>query len=374
MPVDTKSSKLTWSYRDYLVGHYRGDVAKATTTHVGSYSTITGYRGPRRSGEMHPCTHTIAQYIASNLNLEAKYPYGQGTTYERFEGQLPLVGDLSCTGQPVIEPSDLDDAITQLRGEIPTDVLGINFLLELPEALTLHSQLSAVFSNRRVKTWSDAGLAYSFGLAPLVSDLGKLFHMSNRISRRIRYLQSIRDDDLTPLRIGVRLSKATSFVVQPRCYFSYLKARDNGTWSTASLFCHARRTRTLGSSGDRAAAWLDATGFSKFGSSIWEAIPFSFVADWFYPCGRALKVLDTSAFEGCLLADRIGWQDRIVSDIELHGNIKVYVCSYPDTVVGHVLGKTYNRSLGLPSTHPISHYGLRQSVLSGMLAVQRLKS
>lgn len=281
---------------------------------------------------------------------------------------------------PSLSPSDFDAALQDLIGEIPTDVLLPNFIIELPQALSLHKQLMKAFS-KKPKTWNDAGLAYTFGLAPLAKDIVSLAKLGQRVRSRISYLSKVSENDFVPWNRKIPIDVSA---LQPTFESGFPSLELQGfliggefrnvtITATASLFARRIRTRTVDPKAEAASGYLDAAGITKAGSAIWEAIPFSFVADWFYPFGRALNVLNTSAFQGCMSYANSGWQSHVNCTAQYYAGLN---CGHARTSGKHLIGagncSVYRRGPGFPNTTPSSNFGVRQTLLSGMLAFQKI--
>lgn len=376
-------ARSTYSFHSVLKGNYPGwDAYGSGQTEEVEYDsrTILGYRGPRRSSGVNSCVHTISSWRPVHQNQICDQD--PGSDYRDLYMNVYDAGRQAGVSSaiPVLSPSDFDAVMQDLVGEIQTDVLLPNLVLELPEALTLHTQLKSAFS-KRPKTWNDAGLAYTFGLAPLARDLVALAKLGNRVRRRVSYLSKVSSNDFVPWNKKIPVDKGsleptltggfpslelTGVLVNP-------EYRDITLTATASLFARRIRTRTVDPRAETALGYLDASGMTKAGSVLWEAIPFSFVADWFHPFGRALNVLNTSAFQGCMAFTNSGWQSRVSCTFTRYAQLN---CGYARTSKKFLIGagnvSTYRRAPGFPNTAPSSNFGVRQSILSGMLAFQKI--
>lgn len=387
--MDQRDSKIVSTITTKSEG--RADWSQTVIDNFGemqnSLQLISGYRGPRQSGHpIHDVTHVVRAFSPSTQEVELKNFWPQAPVINKVTARVFTACQVGVGTVPSPSSSQIDAIMAQLRGEIPTDVLLPNFLLELPEALTLHKQLAKAF-RPSVKNWSNAGLAYSFGLAPLIKDLNSLINVTSRVKKRIDHLSRVSDSAPQRYKFNVGLEQphditvtdaGSSGPIRLGC-LEGVQAEATATINM-SIFARIIRTRRVDSNVDYISACADALGFSKPGSVIWEALPFSFVADWFHPCGRALNALNTSAFSGCLYATSVGHQSTITisGDVTCTG-IKAglpYWFSGPNIVsgstrIGSAYAKFYNRSAGLPASQDVNHYGLRQSILSAMLCLQR---
>lgn len=321
--------------------------------------------------------------IAQSWQQPSRYAGGPARTGTVFTCPLWIAG-----GPPSVDLRQLDAAVQDLRGEIPTDVLLPNFVMELPEALRLHKQLMENVFRHSPHSWKDAGLQYAkslgkrignthllyeFGIKPLAGDIVKLAKLNSRVSARIKHLSTIPTGDYVKWRrrISVDQSGSIGFGVSPFVRFVSSTVTAN---VTVELFARIKRTRTVSSATDRLRATLDASGVSQFGSVLWEAIPFSFVADWFYPCGRTLDALNVQAFTGCLANQNLGYQSHTEAVLSCRGLVPSPGTAWYDSnkfEYARCTVRYYNRSGGLPSTRTAVNYGVRQALLSGSLVLQR---
>jgi hypothetical protein len=383
--------QLTWNK------NYPSDISESFVSGSAdialSSNVLQGYRGPRQSGVVHSCTHTRTSFAPIAVRADLS---GKPGNYQNLRAHIDAfyAGTLAVSGSSAILASDFDSAIADLIGEIPTDVLLPNLITELPETLTLHKQLRSCFT-RATGSWksaarqysrqgSNAGLAYAFGIAPFAKDLVSLMNLAGRVRNRIKHLSTISTDDWTPWRRSYSVDKsAVTMTFSPGTFGSSgtmlqsWRVQSDVT-ADAQIFSRVIRTRTIDPATEMAAGYLDASGMTKVGSAIWEAIPFSFVADWFHPCGRALERLNVSAFEGCLANHMLGYQSHFNATGVVYGipsNFNSGLApSTTEVVLGAGTARVYSRSPGLPSTRTEVNFGARQRVLSGMLALQKVKS
>lgn len=364
--------RYTATYIDATLGRVSYDVVNQGNPTLLSTSTIVGFRGPRNLASMHDCVHTVQSFAPVRASFSSSDIFGNtcnGTVYTC--GQLTVDGDAS------ISPSDYDAAIADMCGEIPTDLLLPNFILDIPSALIMHHDLQKVFS-RKPKSWADAGLLYSFGLKPLASDIVSLMRLTSRINKRLKYLRSLKPGDPIVFRRSYPVDKSGLTV-------SFLEDNSNHWYcahdietvpdisADAQIFAKLLKYRIVDPNAGFL-AYLDATGFSKPGSVIWEAIPFSFVADWFRSCGRGLNALNTSAVKGSLMPFKMGHQSHINVTAQVYGVVNSFSSAFPNTarsLLGAGTVRLYKRSCGLPSTNNGFHFGVRQGILSGLLLLQR---
>lgn len=354
-----------------------------------SVRTISGYFGVPEKGAVHSVTHSVTEGMAVRAESKIHRP-ADGGPWSGYDFTLTVfTAPANVTvALPGFSQSELTSALQDLRGEIPEEMLLPNFILELPEALELHKQLIGAFSG--ALSWTGAArsyarqrgvdaanthLLYQFGLKPLASDLTTLWQLGSRIRKRLDYFRHVSGGDWTSWRKSIRTPKTATV---SDWYVSYADKQSllvDDVMTDASMFARIKRCRQIPVS-DSLLAGLDASGFSKVGDVIWEAIPFSFVADWFYPCGQILSSLNMTAFESCLLNQMVGYQHSTWCQFRVLGCPSVM--GYTGLVNNNVstlfagTARRYERVPGYPSTFTESNFGVRQSLLSGSLALQHL--
>lgn len=391
--MDTNNSTMMCTISSEVQG--RSDWACSHVSDFGARlsrsSSISGYRGPRQPGHpIHDATHVVRAFSPRSMDVEIENFWPPPPVISKVTSRPFVACDVDVGEVPKPSSAQIDAIMAQLRGEIPTTTLLPNFLVELPEALHLHTQLRQAFKPG-IKNWSNAGLAYSFGLKPLLRDLNELAHTTQRVRQRLKKLASMSDSSFQKYTFGVSVGKphdirvSDSGALDGPIAQGFLRgvSSDATAGIDMNIFARVIRTRRIDNNIDTFSAYADDLGFSKVGSVIWEGIPFSFVADWFYPCGRALNSLNTTAFEGCLYALGIGHQSHVTisGDVSVTGIYAAPVGAWYNTggvnvvggraVIGSAYAKFYDRASGLPATQDVSHYGLRQSILSAMLCLQR---
>lgn len=339
---------------------------------------ISGYRGPRRLGSVNSCVHTTTSWVAEPIDVRGPYPYGGYVLHGIGSYAVHPI----ASAMPNISSDAIEKALSYLRGEIPADVLLPAFVIELPQALSLVGQLrkaiKVVHGNSLrdfAREIASGHLAYAFGIAPLISDLQKLRTLTSRVKKKVAFLADISTVDYQPLKVGVNMARDEDTF---SCESTSIPAEayDMPTWTKqvfnhASLFGRVRRTRQLVASDFRGAN-LDALGIGKIGSTIWEEIPFSFVADWIYRCSDVLEGLNYSFFKGCLEVTQMGFQSKVIGVGKCVCRPLTYYASLPPVHLGTLYSTIYNRSPNIPSTSNWGDPGIRQITLSGSLILQKI--
>lgn len=234
---------------------------------------------------------------------------------------------LNAGGEVSVDWEQLNaEAYLTMKPSLSSSFSLTNFLVELREFKTL---FKFVDTSKSVSRNVGSGyLNYQFGWKLFVRDLleikDKLINMEKTLndykSKQGKVLvrhfaKSLSKDS------GVELGNSTTY-----------KARLQ--WERKQFFHATMRYRYTVPDIDKAHAFvkgaLDIVGLRLDASVIWEAVPFSFVADWFFGIGDYLASLKT---------------DYLESEVE----ILDYCCSYKHTVkekYGIVFGSNYTSNYG----------------------------
>jgi hypothetical protein len=195
------------------------------------------------------------------------------------------------------------------------------FLWEFKDFPRMLQQLGRVL-NRQVKASDVAGgyVAWSFGWAPLISDVGKLLNLSKLINDRARYLERLAD------RKGVRrkLGKHGPFTttLSDRVYLGHIpgewyrasrKVVEEGEyWASGKL--NLKGALPTGFDERRWQAARAALGLNLSAASLWEALPWSWLIDYFSNVGDILDAqrgfIPFSYKEVCVMA-RVEVRDEL---------------------------------------------------------------
>lgn len=184
------------------------------------------------------------------------------------------------------------------------EVLLANFGWELPEVRDLWPNFQKWISSRRktlmgyTKEQAEITLAYNFGVAPLVGDVVKIIDTLSRLDKHVRWL---RENSGQVVKVEFRKSlknitfKSSEFPGRPSDTDNGIGSRTNELRAQYKAWANIRydvsqltdlqlKIRTL----------LRAWGFTNPAAVIWEAIPYSFVVDWFVSVSRLFQSLEIS--------------------------------------------------------------------------------
>lgn len=164
-----------------------------------------------------------------------------------------------------------------------------------------------VRSGRRINSLpslaSSGFLAWSFGLAPLISDIQKINGAVANVKRDMdNYIRSVTKDYVVNSKAIGALSP--TFNLASLGYSANPNANDGTVWHLRMNYLHMP-TRLVGVRGRRGVEYNTAA-FGKLdyvirrfiatgpASLAWERIPFSFVADWFVNLSGVIDTLDNA--------------------------------------------------------------------------------
>lgn len=349
-----------------------------------SYEAIEGYRGPRLPDRNHPCEHTKVRVWRRYLKLFD--PDSEGW----LSGLIPIsagekssdirAGKISMDVEGNLSPSEANSLMREMLGEIPPLVNLPNMLLELPQTLSLHTALKAPMRELlkragggvrgRLRNGSTALLAQQFGLFPLIGDLTKLMTSTKSIHSEVQRIQRL-PAEWTPTRKTLAAANITGSVNIDSGSFG--RTRFEGLVQTTGYVTYRHKlSRALPPAAQLATNVAnDLFGFSNPAAVLWEATPFSFVADWFFPVGDYLSRLDQTELGGSLLVDR----PCTCLKTEATGLLYTHFNRSEEKLSGIVRASKFTRRLGLPSLSStlgeLGFPGVKQSVLGSALAFQK---
>lgn len=374
----TLSSTLT-GVTSYSGG---GAPSYGTVTRAYRHETITGYRGPRHMG-WNKCAHQKIvierkgyvlplkyQTVSSNIGPSAVYQ--EGTPY--------------LTAQVGVSLSRADSAamLSEILGEIPPVVSVPNMILELPSTLALwkdlHRPLMALFRDkgvrRRWKNGSDALLSQQFGLFPLIGDIKKLISSKRTVHTALQ--QILKEQSSGVSRISRRLpaSAVSGSISGNRLSNEGYELVQSDPFATGCLIAKRRIRRYLDCSDPAIASAMAQAlyGWNRPLSTLWEATPYSFVADWFLPVGDYLAGLEKSVFGDRMELVDLGWTAKARLTCSITRTLRDAYGSKATASCGSAYAECFQRGSGLPIATYLDDLtipGIKQLTLGSALAFQR---
>jgi len=182
-----------------------------------------------------------------------------------------------------------DNAFQALVPQVPQEVSIPNFLWELREIASLLPRLS----DGLIKSAAGGYLNYSFGWKPFIGDIQKLVSLMSTIRARLEYL---RDTWGKETRISYSEELQVDTLSEELINGLYWSASGRSIFRCGGYLYH--KLEDLDGQIGEFRALLGATGFNNPLGVLWEAIPFSFVVDWFTRCGGVIARTPIQPFVG----------------------------------------------------------------------------
>lgn len=296
----------------YVSGGFVGDFVREPYTSYRRYSRIDDWSRKRRDRDgLWPPSDTV-QLSFDATGLQPVVPWVQ------YGGEFPAA--ITPTGQqlphctesevfnfPFVSDEDwqnfAEEAFRAFSTQIPTSVSIANFAWELQELGDLIPKLE----NSIQSAASGAFLRDQFGWKPFLQDLQTLGGLLNTVNSKIKFLK---DTYGKKTRLGLYKPN----VVEPLLGFLspwsfVINTHDSPnrveTWLPRSYRCDLRAggylfhlLQDLDSFYGFSRALLVSLGLDNPVRAVWQAIPYSFVADWFTGLSSKLGILSVNPFKG----------------------------------------------------------------------------
>lgn len=222
-----------------------------------------------------------------------------------YETAYAFVGD-SLSNREGLLPSSVAGehsrrALLNILDQVPATVSIANFLWELRDGVK--SLLPSI------KSWATAvgslWLWWNFAALPLVRDIKALLSSIGEVYKRLEYLKKVNGKTVTVNYTGIHsIARETPPTGPEQFDFTRVFAQPSIAWDEYKLRMHARVAYDLNLQGADVFfnAMVKALGLYDPAQIIWEAIPFSFVVDWFVRVSDWLEDnIDTAQpFEGTI--------------------------------------------------------------------------
>lgn len=387
-----------------------------------------------------PCTHSKimnnvfyspAQHLLEqDLYLGLTTQWRTGNLASHIANQFSTTGDLLNFTLPTLASQGSSVIKELFIGCLPTLNDGnsaVNFLLELKDVRTLvrtasnlrrlisktkrtvrnfrtaarKSKRTAARKSKQLKKNSeslalasakasaDVHLSYSFGIAPFINDVKRMYHTMRTLRDRIEWLEK-NNDKVLKRHKRIRLTSPTFIGGNEQYYTGSMLAYYSGTWGAGTVSLRFNRRfivppvlvgtlkykYSLTSSvplKDKISTYLSAFGVEANPKIAWDAIPFSFLVDW---------VVDVGEFLGSFKIDALGIQTVVLDycySIKYHAICDCWVSEYnpyrqkptPYILVRQAERSYYERAVGVPNlnTVDVSGLGSREFLLGGSLVL-----
>lgn len=229
-------------------------------------------------------------------------------------------------------------------------------------------------SFRKLRQYADAHLAWEFGIKPYLSDLEKLHGFLFSIKDRLAWL---RKNQGKPVKVSFSKDVSSNFV---RGKQGHATSSESEWWTTPTIKVQYRAyaliTYDLEALSDlelEARMLARALGFDNPLGVVWEAIPYSFVIDWFLKVGDFLDNFVKKITLPYKFLD-VGYTVKASESLETYLRYRYPVSPTGSFLTGVRTRNTFVRRAGLPvtaSSIATGSPGLKQLALSLSLFAQK---
>lgn len=346
-------------------------------------SQLDGYRGPRRPSVVNDCTHTRTHVQALGVNVKSGHDVVAGVI-PLTVGARPDTRASAFNGyiNPTVPEATLRQLQATMAGDIAPLVNVPNMVLEMPSTLTLWNDLkdpvmellslSRRGTKGRLKSGSCALLAQQFGLFPLIGDLATLLTSTRSIHSEVSAIKR-RSDRWTGTSKTVSVNPGYTPLLTNSGAFGTLSISKAVASGVAKVSYQHRKIKDIVPVSSLASeVGRKLYGFDNPAGVLWEATPYSFVADWFFPVGSYLNALNMSAFADSMQYRNVCTCYKVTASCEI--NLQ-YGSNY-NPCSSHVVRQTlFKRRSGFPSSSMVvgdfGVPGLRQLTLGAALVLQK---
>lgn len=232
----------------------------------------------------------------TTINGAAPFRRGPGVISSRHEGLCPQPPTSVVTSFSL-------QAMKAMLSQFPPEVSILNYLYELKDLVGTIQSIAGFFQSfsevlqgtfhGSIKQASDLWLEWNFGMSPLLGDTAKLVNTFRRVRDRLDWLKRNRGKRV---RVGYRMSYTDPFEEDV-----FLAGIGATTGPSIVQFRSSVSGKLTASAWVRQnLPWLDSWlgfvrgvigdgGFNRPLSVIWEALPFSWLVDYFLPIGDFLE-------------------------------------------------------------------------------------
>jgi hypothetical protein len=299
----TDSTDTRIGYWDDVSNPDYGTVSFGTSTPQFTFDTLSesidyelpGYKSFGNCAH----TRTSLEVFASGSTFRHQYPSGRYEKIVRSKWFLASLyhGVVTANPLPVFQADNwatwssqaLDEMLPSFSNKGETL---INFILELKDTKSLFDLWSRRLS--LLKNIANAHLNYKFGWLNFISDVQRVFGALKAFREKVRKLQEESGKPTTahykrPLDLGLLPLDSNVFT------------DTNGTWRREALWVqmpvyHATLNYVyvlpdMSTMLNQAKGFLDSLGVQLDAVTLWNAIPYSFVIDWFFDVGAWIHSL-----------------------------------------------------------------------------------
>jgi hypothetical protein len=269
---------------------------------------------PHGKGQFNPCLHVAYRGDPTPKSLHFFSSASGGTSYWETYYTGPVMLTTVSQALAALPPSPVGTAdyksrvynmFKDMTADVPITVSLPNFLFELREVKDLIPKWEGI-----LKSISGGYLNWQFGWKPMIADIKKLLSSVKDARKRIAELKKLNHKSTT-LHRSYEIDMSND-VLQPA------KRGQNCTMNVSSLYsnpftrvsaCKCKVTVTVEvyydlSDLDRQDAFLQTMltqlGFMNSPKVIWNAIPFSWLLEYFVNLDRVFDSFDNHPFAGTI--------------------------------------------------------------------------
>lgn len=345
----------TYHYR-YYNGSVDGDfpwpnlAQKLFPSHMDRIQDVVG-----ASGKFNPVSHRV---VNSQFGGFQDYQDVNGyVTLNNMSVAFPIAPDesyMEWAWHPIVSEATLSDwsleAYNTFQDQVPTEVSIPNFLYELKD---LKGMIPSLDRHSLSKTASNNYLGFEFGVKPFIDDIKKMLSLTTDVTKRLEHLIAINGRASNLLyRKYVTYEEPLSFRRsilggETNQGFDVLFKRQSARVVFTASGKLYQDLQDLSTQVGYLKALAAAGGFNKPARVVWNAIPYSFVADWFFRYGKVLDTLSVQPFGGTYDVSQVGYSLKAESTWLVFQDFGTSYSSQ-QKLIGTVWYKGYERAPGLP--------------------------
>lgn len=317
-------------------------------------------------GLYNPVNHLVVDSFIGSYNAYQRHPTNPAITGTPLGVGLhfpilPFSNDvLDWPWLPAFSSAQLSDwsveAFNKFNDQVPTTVSLPNFLYELRE---MKSMIPSIDRKSLTKTASNNFLAFEFGVKPFINDIKAILAISESVDKRISHLLKTQGKES-------RLSFDRKFdYEEPYSFFRNMQnpyfnnVDDPGLNGVKFKRLSGRGNFHIGGtlkqdltgltdSMAKMKALAASGGFTHPARVIWNAIPYSFVIDWFFHVGKLLDSLSIQPFGGEYTVSEVGYSIKFEATYQAIQWMSVGHTILGNPLLGTVRVKSYKRVAGFP--------------------------
>lgn len=253
------------------------------------------------------------------------------------------------------------EAFTKFQEQVPTTISLANSLYELKDIKGLIPKVNL----RSLKDSASGNfLGYQFGVLPMIADIKAVVSLADDVAKRIKHLIDIngKASHLSFNRSGEDSSPKAFFVSNNDPSLNNLNSFTEGGGAEQGVefvrtgckyIFHVGGSLYqdligLEDSTAQLKGLIASSGFNHPGRIIWNAIPYSFVVDWFFSLGKLIDTLSVQPFGGTYNVTNVMWSLKVEATWDIYVR---WTPGFTQTRVraGSARAKSYVRQNGFPA-------------------------